>query len=253
MLRTPIPTAPPGLAPSEIDTTRSVRAWDLPTRLFKWMLVALVVLAWVTQRYGEAWGDISLKWHRYNGYAILILLVFRVLWGFVGSSTARFSAWVSSPFKALDYGLALIKREPRPYLGHNPLGAWMIIALLLGLASQGIAGLFTVDQNDMFGGPFAAFEEPTAWHKRLASYHHQAYYFILALVTVHVCVNLFYQYVKKDPIIRAMITGRKPVEPFKDQPEMTPAPAEWARALACLAAAAVIVLGGIKLFGGKLG
>lgn len=236
-----------------IDTTRSVRAWDLPTRLFKWTLVALVVCAWLSQRYGEQLGDISLRWHRYNGYAILILIVFRLLWGFVGSSTARFSRWVSSPFKALDYGLALIKREPRPYLGHNPLGAWMIIALLLGLSSQGFAGLFTVDQNDIFGGPFAGFDAPTVWQKRLSSYHRQAFYFLLALVTVHVGVNLFYQYVKKDPIIRAMITGRKPVEPFKDQPEMTPAPSTTVRALVCLAIAAAVVLGGIKLFGGKLG
>jgi cytochrome b len=234
-----------------LQTTRHVKAWDWPTRLFKWSLVALVALAWVSQTYG----DMALTWHRWNGYAILILLVFRLLWGFVGSSTARFSAWVNWPWTALRYGLDLVRGRGRPYLSHNPLGAWMILALLGFVGAQAIAGLFTVDHNGIFGGPFAALdplEDPTPLQRALSRFHHRGYNILLALVAVHVSVNLFYQFVKKDPIIKAMITGEKPVDPFADQPEMRPAPALAARAGLCLAAAAALVLGGIKLFGGNL-
>ena len=233
------------------SSTTHVPAWDLPTRLFKWSLVLLVGASWFTQRFG----DLSLTWHRWNGFAILILLVFRLLWGVAGSSTARFSAWVSSPLRAARYALDLVRGRARPYLSHNPLGAWMIIALLVGVAAQGFAGLFTVDSNGIAGGPFANLdpsEDPTPLQRRLSRFHHQSFYWLLALVTIHVAVNLFYQFVKKDPIIQAMITGEKPVEPFADQPAMRPGRALWLRALACLAAAAAIVLGGIKLAGGNL-
>lgn len=231
------------------SSTRTVKAWDLPTRLFKWSLVALVVLAWVSHRYG----DPTLTWHQWNGYAVLILLVFRVLWGIVGSSTARFSAWVSSPFAALRYGRALLQGRRRPYLSHNPLGAWMILALMAFVGAEALAGLFTVDSNGIFGGPFAntdPLSDPTVLQRTLSRFHHGAFNVLLALVAMHVGVNLFYQFMKKDPIIQAMITGEKPLEPFEDQAAMRPAPASGLRAVLCLGAAAAIVLGGIKLFGG---
>ncbi|NNM71889.1 hypothetical protein HJG44_05690 [Enterovirga sp. DB1703] len=229
---------------------REVRAWDLPTRLFKWTLVLLVLNAWLTNQ----WGDAGIAWHMWNGYAILVLVVFRLFWGLFGSSTARFANWVTWPWTALRYGLDLLRGRGRPYLGHNPLGGWMIILLLAVVASQGIAGLFTVDHNGLYGGPFANldFGDPTPVQKALSRYHHMAFNILLAFVAIHVAVNLFYQFVKKDPVIGAMITGRKPVEPFADQPEMRPGRALWLRAVLCLAAAAMVVFGGVKLFGGSL-
>lgn len=229
---------------------RVVKAWDLPTRVFKWTLVLLVFTAWLTNQRG----DPGITWHIWNGYAILILLAFRLLWGVFGSSTARFVAWVTWPWTAARYGLDLLRGRGRPYLGHNPLGGWMIIALLLVVGSQGVAGLFTVDNNGMYGGPFANldFGDPTPLQRAFSRYHHQAFNFLLGFVAVHVAVNLFYQFVKKDPVVRAMITGRKPVEPFADQAEMQPGKALWLRAALCLAAAAAIVLGGVKLAGGSL-
>jgi hypothetical protein len=115
-------------------------------------------------------------------------------------------------------------------------------------------GLFTADHNGIYGGPFANldFGDPTPIQRAFSRYHHQAFYWLLAFVAVHVGVNLFYQFVKKDPVIGAMITGRKPIEPFADQAEMQAGPALWLRAILCLAAAAAIVLGGVKLFGGTL-
>jgi cytochrome b len=229
---------------------REVRAWDLPTRIFKWSLVLLVLTAWLTNQRGDA----GITWHIWNGYAILVLLVFRLLWGVFGSSTARFVNWVTWPWTALRYGFDLLRGRGRPYLSHNPLGGWMIILLLIVVGSQGVAGLFTADHNGMYGGPFANldFGDPTPVQKALSRYHHAAFNWLLAFVVVHVAVNLFYQFVKKDPVIGAMITGRKPVEPFADQAEMRPGRALWARALLCLAAAVAIVLGGVKLAGGNL-
>jgi cytochrome b len=237
------------LAPNPGPT---VAAWDLPTRLFKWTLVLLVLLGWVSHRYG----DVTLTWHTWNGYAVLILLVFRLLWGVFGSSTARFSTWVPRPRAVLRYGLDLVGRNRRrPYLGHNPLGAFMILALLLLLGAEAVAGLFTVDSNGIFGGPFAQtdpMEDPTRLQRTLSGFHHAAFNYLLALVALHVAVNLAYQFIKRDPVVAAMITGRKPVEDFADQPEMKAPPAAALRALLCLAAAAAIVLGTLRFVGGSL-
>jgi cytochrome b len=234
------------------NPARTVAAWDLPTRLFKWTLVLLVLLGWVSHRYG----DVTLTWHTWNGYAVLILLVFRLLWGVFGSSTARFGSWVPRPRAALHYGRDLISRSRRrPYLGHNPLGALMILALLLLLGAEAVAGLFTADSNGIFGGPFALtdpMEDPTRLHRTLSGFHHAAFNYLLALVALHVAVNLAYQFIKRDPVVAAMITGRKPREDFADQPEMKAPPAAAFRALLCLAAAAAIVLGTLRLLGGSL-
>lgn len=231
-------------------TERRVRAWDAPTRLFKWTLVVLVLLAWGFRQAGDDW----LVWHVRNGYAILILLVFRLFWGFAGSSTARFSAWVTWPWTALGYAAKLVRGRGGKYLGHNPLGGWMILALLALVGSQAIAGLFTVDSNGVHGGPFSNldFGEPTPVQKFFSRYHHWAFNLVAAFVAVHVAVNLFYQFVKNDPVVGAMITGEKPAQDYADQPEMRPGRAPWLRAVLCLVAAAAIVLGGVKLFGGSL-
>lgn len=240
------------MIPAGRPRPRTVAAWDLPTRLFKWTLVLLVALGWVSQRYG----DVTLTWHRLNGYAVLVLLVFRLLWGLVGSSTARFSTWLPWPGTALRYGLDLITRAPRrPYLGHNPIGALMIVALLLAVEAQAATGLFTVDSNGIFGGPFAALdamEDPTSLQRTLSGFHRNAFDYLIALIAVHVVVNLTYQFIKRDPVVAAMITGRKPIEDFADQPEMRPAAASALRAVLCLAIAAGLVLGSIRYLGGQL-
>ena len=212
-----------------------VRAWDLPTRLFKWGLVALVLNAFLTQ----AQGDAGIRWHILNGYAILTLLVFRLLWGVVGSSTAVFSAWVRWPWTALRYGVDVLRGRGSRYLGHNPLGGWMIL-VLMGLGLN--------------GGPFANldFGDPTRLQRAMMFWHFRGFYVLLGFAVIHVLVNLWYQSAKDDPVISAMVIGTKPKADYVDQPEMRPAPATPLRALLCLAAAAAIVLGGVSAAGGKL-
>lgn len=228
-----------------------VRTWDLPTRVFHWTLVTLIVSAWVSFRYAEKVGDTTLLWHRWNGYAILVLLVWRVLWGFAGSSTSRFSTFVRWPSEAIGYGLAIAKGQPRHYLGHNPLGTWMVLALLGVVGLQAGIGLFTVEHNDIAWGPlYRIVSEET--YKKLSHWHLWIFYWvILPLVGIHITANALYGVIAKDPLIPAMVTGRKPAQHYEDAAEAQIVGRPVLRALVCLAVAAAIVFGGIIALGGK--
>jgi cytochrome b len=229
-----------------------VRVWDAPTRLFHWLLAALVLLAWVSWRYSEALGDPTLKLHRWNGHAVLVLIVFRLLWGLVGSSTSRFSAWLWWPWTAIRYGMRLLRGETPLYLSHNPLGSYMIFALLGAVTAQAMLGLFTVEHNDITAGPLYRLisEERqkviTGWHTWWF------YWVILALVPIHILANLWYGLAKKEPLITAMITGNKPAEAYEDAPEAMIVARPLLRALVCLLVAAALVFGTIFALGGKM-
>ncbi|MCC7253089.1 cytochrome b/b6 domain-containing protein [Hyphomicrobium sp.] len=232
--------------------TPTVRAWDLPTRLFHWTLVLLIVSAWVSYEFAEDLGDDTLIWHRANGLAILTLIVWRLLWGIWGSSTARFSGFVRGPAAILAYARRLVGHGAARYLGHNPLGALMVLALLATLAIQGGFGLFATDDNDLVGGPLYRLVDE-AQNVRAARMHGFVFNFVLVpLALLHITVNLLYTLVKKEPLIQAMLTGRKPAEPYADASEATIAAHPLLRALVCLVAAATIVLGGILALGGRL-
>lgn len=236
----------------EQRTGASVRAWDLPTRLFHWALAVLVVCAWVSFQYAEVLGDFRLKWHRWNGLAILVLVVWRLLWGVAGSSTARFSAFVSSPFAALGYLRDVVMGRKRRYLGHNPLGAWMVLALLLAVGAQATLGLFTVEHNDLATGPLyrlagnARAKSLTYWHN--FNFH----WVILPLVVAHIAANLLYGLLAREPLIAAMITGRKPDTTYADADGVVEPPRPLLRAAGLLVISAAIVLGGITALGGRL-
>ncbi len=231
---------------------RSVRAWDLPTRLFHWTLAALVVAAWVSYEFAEDLGDETLIWHRANGLAILTLIVWRLLWGVCGSSTARFAGLLRGPNAVLSYARGLFGTHAPRYLGHNPLGALMVLALLATVAMQAGFGLFATDDNDLVGGPLYRLVGE-AQNTRAARLHGIVFNFVLLpLVLLHVVANTLYTLVKKEPVIRAMFTGKKPAELYADAAEAAIVSRPLARALLCLIAAAGIVLGGILAAGGSL-
>lgn len=230
-----------------------VRAWDFPTRLFHWTLLVLVLGSYYTQWLMDPARDPTMRFHRWIGYLILVLIVFRLIWGFVGGSTSRFLAFVPSPLKAIRYASAFVRGRSPHYLGHNPLGALMIVALLLVVLAQALSGLFAADSNAIFGGPFAhtdPLEDAPAWKSFISRYHHLGADILVGLVGVHVVANLAYQFAKGDNLIGAMVSGRKPADAYADQPAATGG--SPVTAFVCLAAAAAIVLGGIKAFGGLL-
>ena len=218
-----------------------VLAWDLPTRLFKWALVLAVVTAWVS----SGFGDPNMTVHKAAGYTILTLIIYRILWGFFGGTTARFSAFLHSPAAIIGYLRAVRSGRERPYLGHNPAGGLMIVGLLLACSIQVALGLFSSD-GVMASGPFADAIGET-WSSRVATLHSIWFYVILGMAIVHIAINLFHQFVKRDNLIGAMVTGRKARAPFADV--QNPKPGSSSTALLCLGVAIGLVYGVVALSG----
>ena len=181
-----------------------VLVWDLPTRLFHWLLFICVVLSFVT---GNIGGN-AMEYHLLSGYAILVLLIFRLTWGFVGSRTARFSSFVKGPATVFSHMAGLLQRKAEtPYLGHNPLGGWSIVAMLLVLFVQVATGLFAND-DILTEGPFYAWVSKEV--SDLLTWVHLINRFVLvALITIHIFAVFFYFFFKHENLIVPMITGRK--------------------------------------------
>jgi cytochrome b len=231
-------------------TSSTVRAWDWPTRAFHWSLVTSIIAAYASFNLADRIGDPTLIWHRWNGCFILVLVVFRLIWGLVGSSTARFASFVVWPWTALRYGWRSITGNAPSYLGHNPLGTWMILMLLAVVGAQGTLGLFSLEHNELVAGPL----------KRLVSYetsqaitklHIKGIYVIGAFVIIHVLANALHG-LFKEPLIPAMFHGKKPAMDYIDGSEANIPANVSMRALLCLMAAVVIVFGGITALGGRI-
>jgi len=187
------------------DTLVAVKVWDLPVRLFHWILVLLLVFQLVSGKIGGS----MMAWHVYSGYAVLVLIVFRVLWGFAGSTHARFASFLKGPAAALHFASRLLSRTAVPQVGYNPLGGWMVIALLISLALQVISGLFA---NDSLAteGPLAALVSIEV-SDRLSLFHRWNLKVLLALAGVHIAASLYHWLAMKDDLIVAMFTGVKRV------------------------------------------
>lgn len=235
-----------------MTASRSVRAWDLPTRIFHWVLVFLIVSAWVSIEFSNEIGDTTMQWHRYNGYALLVVIAWRLLWGLFGSSTSRFRNFITGPRAAASYAAGLLRGREKHYLGHNPLGSYMVLALLATVAFQTILGLFSTEHNYLTWGPLAPLISDSLT-KSITGLHQEFFdSAILPLVGVHIVANFAYAAFKRDPLVKAMVTGRKPAGDYADEAEAQITGAPMVRALACLVVSAAIVLGGILAAGGKL-
>ncbi len=185
----------------ETAEQRRVLVWDLPTRLFHWCLFLLVGASWATGEMGE------MEWHMRSGIAILTLLLFRLLWGFYGSTTARFVSFVTSPLRAISYGRDLAAGKAARYLGHNPLGGWMVVVLILLLLSQAATGLFSNDDIFTEGPLYHLVTKATSDY--LTGLHKTLFDLLLVCVAIHVAASLFYLFVKKENLILPMIHGFK--------------------------------------------
>lgn len=177
---------------------RTVHVWDLPTRLFHWSLLALVLVAWFT---GEAEGAAALI-HRYAGEAIAGLIVFRVIWGFAGGERARFADFAAGPSTIIAHVRDLFTNQPKRHLGHNPLGGVAVFLLLAVVAGVVVTGLFSGDEGN--AGPFAGL-----WGVELSDAHEVLFRVLQALVIIHVLGVLVESARAKDALLPAMITGSK--------------------------------------------
>ena len=191
---------------------RTVRVWDLPTRVFHWTLALAVIGLVITAKVG---GN-AMEVHKKLGFLVLGLIVFRVIWGFVGSRHARFSSFVRGPATALAYFKSMKNGNARRYLGHNPLGAWSVVALLTVVGFQATSGLFA-DDDILMKGPYAD-AVSSATSALLTKLHKWNANAIYALVGLHLAAVLFYVFVKRDNLIKAMFSGSKPVSAADDVP-----------------------------------
>lgn len=185
-----------------VDRAIRVRLWDAPTRLVHWALVVLVAFSWFTAETGR------LSWHRYSGYTVLGLIIFRLFWGVFGSSTARFASFVKGPGAVAAYVRGLSRPGAAALPGHNPLGALSVVAMLAVLVVHVGLGLFSIDDDTGWeAGPLAGYAGEFAY--RIAEWHELTFNILLALIGLHLAAVVFYLVVKRDNLIGAMITGRR--------------------------------------------
>lgn len=189
-----------------IPVLKTVHVWDLPTRQFHWTLVVLMILQWWSAENSD-----TMDWHLWGGYAVLTLVLFRLIWGFMGSDTARFSDFLRGPGAALAYAKALARGETPLYLGHNPMGGWSIVALLTLLLIQAGTGLFAND-DILIEGPLYGWVSKSAsdW---LTTVHKLNFNLLLLVIAVHISAVLFYLLVKRENLIHPMLSGRKHLPP----------------------------------------
>ena len=216
------------------SASRSVLVWDLPTRLFHWLLVVLVIISFVTGKIG---GN-AMQYHECSGFSILVLLLFRLVWGFVGSRESRFGTFVLGPSAVARYARTLLRSDSAPFLGHNPLGGWSIIAMLFALLVQAATGLFANDDIITEGPLFDWVGKATSdWLTRVHKLNQEV---IIALVCIHVLAVLFYLFYKRENLVKPMIFGVKEWRGTGPQPATG---RSWIAALiAGLAALAVYLL-----------
>jgi cytochrome b len=192
---------------------RTVRVWDIPVRVFHWLVVVLIVVSFTTAEIG---GN-AMQIHEYSGFTILTLVLFRVLWGIFGSTYARFRDFVHHPRQAIEYASSLRRGQPPFYAGHNPLGGWMIVALLLCLMVQTGTGLFANDDIMTEGPLFGWVSKRTS--DTLSLIHAINFYVLLVLIAVHIASALYYVWGKRENLIVPLFTGRKQMREGQDTPE----------------------------------
>ena len=186
------------------EPLQAVRVWDLPTRIFHWVLALCVVGSVISAKVG---GN-AMAWHFRLGYVVLTLLAFRVLWGLVGGRWSRFSSFVYAPATVRRYLRGQVRPNEHLDVGHNPLGAFSVFGLLALLAAQVGTGLFA-DDDISTTGPLIKFVSGatssllTKWHKNFGQW------LIIAMVLLHVAAIVFYLTKKKQNLVRPMLTGDK--------------------------------------------
>ncbi len=186
------------------DELTPVRVWDLPTRVFHWLLALCVVTSVVSAKIG---GN-ALVWHFRSGYVVFTLLAFRALWGLAGGHWSRFGNFAYAPATLLRYLCGRSHANEHHEVGHNPLGALSVFGFLALLAAQVGTGLFA-DDEIASSGPLIKFVSGatsltlTRWHKGFGQW------LIFALVMLHVGAILYYELKKRRGLVRAMLTGDK--------------------------------------------
>lgn len=182
-----------------------VKVLDLPVRVFHWVLAALVCFSWWS---GTQGGDpLLMSYHLWSGYAILTLLLFRIAWGFVGSTHARFRDFIYAPRAIIEFLKTLPRREASRFAGYNPLGGLSVLLILVCIALQISTGLFANDDIVTEGPLYKWVSKGTS--DVLTTIHSYNFYVILALVSIHIAAVLFHLFYKSENLLAPIFTGNK--------------------------------------------
>ena len=192
------------------ENLRRAAVWDLPVRVTHWLLAVLIPFSW-----WSATND-HLPSHRLSGYTILGLLVFRLIWGFVGSPTARFGQFLQGPRGVIAY----LRGRTAPIVGHNPLGGWSVAAMLAVLAGQVGLGLFSVDEDSVEAGPLSRFLNFDT-SRSIAHLHAQLFLVLLGLIGLHLAAIAIYALRRRNLVV-PMITGAMAVEETAEARPLAP-------------------------------
>lgn len=196
------------------DSASHTPLWDGPTRLFHWALVVLILTAWFS-------AEKNMELHRLAGYAVLGLVVFRLWWGVAGGSTARFASFVKGPKATLAYVAGLGSRKPGETAGHNPLGAWSVVAMIALIAVQAGLGLFATDIDGIESGPLSDRVDFDTG-RMFSQWHELTFRLLQGLIGLHLLAIAFYAVWKRENLVGAMITGGRrfatAVTPLKKAP-----------------------------------
>ena len=191
-----------------------IKVWDLPTRIFHWTLVIAMVICIYTSYnftgfydFGSLGSYSAMAIHQYSGVMILALLIFRLIWGIIGATTARFTDFIKGPSQVLEYA----KKSKTKTEGHNPLGALMVVALIAILLVQVISGLFLEDNTYMFSNAPLADTIKGDLRSNLMTIHGNGRAVLLWLIGLHVAAVFVYLIVKRQNLIRTMITGKRTI------------------------------------------
>ncbi|WP_028469869.1 cytochrome b/b6 domain-containing protein [Neptunomonas japonica] len=188
-----------------MSTTKkyAIKVWDISIRIFHWSLVAGIGFLWFS---GEEGGNI-MTWHVYIGCAMLGLIVYRIFWGIIGSPYARFSEFFKRPSHTFTYLKNILKGEKTDYLGHNPLGGWMVIILMILIFTQAFSGLFSSDDIFTEGPFYSLISSKTS--ELFTSIHHLNFNVLLAAIALHIGAVAYHVLIKKEALIKSMLTGEK--------------------------------------------
>lgn len=229
----PVDTKPRSVEVEAPYGLSSVPVWDWPVRVFHWSIVALVAGLLVT---GFAGGDL-LAWHMRFGQAVLALVVFRIIWGFIGSRNARFGTFLYGPADVVRYARSFLRGPRDAHASHNPLGGWMVVFLLLALLLQAGTGLFTND-DVLWDGPLVK-RVSKAVSDEISSLHRRFWWILLAATAVHIGAVLVHLLLHRENLVKPMLTGVKRLPQGVADPE--DATTSTLKALVLLALCAVAV------------
>jgi cytochrome b len=220
---------------------RRVFVWDIFVRLFHWTLLVLMVAMVVTGKFIED----AIELHASLGQAVIVLVLFRLMWGVTGSSYARFSQFVRGPVAVISYARSLIVHQSGFMVGHNPLGGYMVVVLLLAVLLQSILGLFANDDL-LFEGQFA-YMVSKGVSDLITGLHQDLFYLLLVLVGLHVAAVIWHKLFMGEDLLKAMFTGYKEL-PSGVQAEDAQGGGVM-RGLILLAISVAVVYGLVGLFG----